>query len=65
MLQISHYYAVRSAAKGLKSLDRISSKISVGLLRYTDIIPADKAFYDAGMDCRVSKTSTLRSVAKR
>lgn len=26
--------------------------MSISLLRHTDIIPADKAFYEAGMDAR-------------
>ena len=28
------------------------AKLSTSLLRYTDIIPADKAFYEAGMHCK-------------
>ena len=54
LLLIAHYYATRSAAMSQKSLDSIATKLSVALLRHTDIIPADKAFYEAGMMCRVS-----------
>ena len=28
-------------------------KLSVSLLRHSDIIPVDKAFYEAGIDCKV------------
>ncbi|KAK3091661.1 hypothetical protein FSP39_021624, partial [Pinctada imbricata] len=52
LLMISHYYATRSAAMAHKSLDSIATKLSVSLLRHTDIVPADKAFFEAGMMCR-------------
>lgn len=54
MQLIAHYYATRSAAMAHKSLDSIAAKLSVSLLRHTDIIPADKAFFEAGMMARVS-----------
>ena len=54
LLLIAHYYATRSAAMAHKSLDTIATKLAVALLRHTDIIPADKAFFEAGMMCRVS-----------
>lgn len=54
MLLIAHYYATRSAAMAHKSLDTIATKLAVSLLRHTDVIPADKAFFEAGMMCRVS-----------
>ncbi|CAC5423828.1 IFT172 [Mytilus coruscus] len=52
MLLIAHYYANRSAAMAQKSLDSIAAKLSVSLLRHTDVIPADKAFFEAGMMAR-------------
>lgn len=52
-LLIAHYYATRSSAMAHKSLDSIATKLAVSLLRHTDIIPADKAFFEAGMMCRV------------
>ena len=55
LLLIAHYYATRSAAMAHKSLDSIAAKLSVSLLRHTDIIPADKAFFEAGMMARVSQ----------
>lgn len=54
MLLIAHYYATRSAALGQKSLESVAGKLCVSLLRHTDIVPADKAFYEAGMTCKVS-----------
>ncbi|KAM6915750.1 intraflagellar transport protein 172 homolog [Xenentodon cancila] len=52
MLLISHYFATRSAAKGVEQLISIAAKLSVSLLRHTELIPADKAFYEAGLACR-------------
>lgn len=49
MLLIAHYYATRSAAQGVNQLDTVAAKLSVSLLRHTDFIPADKAFYEAGL----------------
>ncbi|KAI1241384.1 hypothetical protein IHE44_0009870 [Lamprotornis superbus] len=48
MLLISHYCAARSAAQGLKQLDTMAAQLSISLLRHTDLLPADKAFYEAG-----------------
>ncbi|KAH8862639.1 Intraflagellar transport protein 172 like [Schistosoma japonicum] len=50
MLLVSHYYAIRSAL--LSSKQDIVTQISVSLLRHSDILPADKVFYEAGLDCR-------------
>ncbi|XP_005948489.1 intraflagellar transport protein 172 homolog [Haplochromis burtoni] len=52
MLLISHYYATRSAAKGVEQLISIATKLSVSLLRHTELVPADKAFYEAGLACK-------------
>lgn len=52
LLWIAHYYATRSAALGHKSLDTLAAKLSISLLRHTDFIPADKAFWEAGQACR-------------
>lgn len=52
MLLIAHYYATRSAAKGVEQLASVATKLCVSLLRHTEIIPADKAFYEAGTSCR-------------
>lgn len=52
LLLIAHYYATRSAAKGVEQLISVAAKLSVSLLRHTELIPADKAFYEAGLACR-------------
>ncbi|KAG8430927.1 hypothetical protein GDO86_019734 [Hymenochirus boettgeri] len=49
MLLIAHYYSVRSASQGLEQLEGVASKLCISLLRHTDLLPADKAFYEAGM----------------
>ncbi|KAL0271339.1 UNVERIFIED_CONTAM: hypothetical protein PYX00_008457 [Menopon gallinae] len=54
LLRIAHYYAARCAYRESKSLIPLATKISIALLRYTDIIPADKAFYEAGMDAKAA-----------
>ncbi|KAK9502773.1 hypothetical protein O3M35_011482 [Rhynocoris fuscipes] len=52
LMIISHYYCIRSVAKQIPNLSEIAVKISIALLRYSDIIPADKAYYEAGIDCK-------------
>ncbi|KAM6965091.1 intraflagellar transport protein 172 homolog [Aplochiton taeniatus] len=52
MLLIAHYYATRAASKGVESLVSVAARLSISLLRHTELVPADKAFYEAGMACR-------------
>lgn len=52
LLLIAHYYATRVACREVPALHLISVKISVAILRYTELIPVDKAFFEAGMDLR-------------
>lgn len=52
LLLIVHYYTTRSACRQVQSMKSVCVKLSVVLLRYTDIIPADKAYYEAGIDLR-------------
>jgi hypothetical protein len=52
LLLISHYLATRSAFQTQSSLKETCAKISVALLRHSDVLPADKAFYEAGMAAR-------------
>lgn len=54
-LQISHYYAIWSISRACPSMEQVAFKIATAMLRYSDVIPADKAFYEAGMAARVSK----------
>jgi len=55
MLLMAHYYAIRSAAMRHKSLERVATKLSVSLLRHTNVTPADKAFWEAGIMCKVNE----------
>jgi len=52
MLLVAHYCAIRAAGKPHSSLESICAKISVALCRYSDLIPCDKAFYEAGTSCK-------------
>ncbi|KAE8605809.1 hypothetical protein XENTR_v10015326 [Xenopus tropicalis] len=49
MLLVAHYYSTRSASQGVPPLEVVAAKLSISLLRHTDVVPADKAFYEAGM----------------
>lgn len=37
----------------------IATKLSVSLLRHTMLVPADRAFYEAGLACKVSKEDAV------
>lgn len=52
LLLIAHFYATRAACREVPSLHQIAVKISVAMIRYSDVIPVDKAFFEAGMDLR-------------
>ncbi|XP_025836832.1 intraflagellar transport protein 172 homolog isoform X1 [Agrilus planipennis] len=52
LLLIVHFCALRAICKKVPSLKQIAVKISIALLRYIDVIPADKAFCEAGLDLR-------------
>ena len=53
LLLVAHYNTLRSSCAGNEQLDTIATKLSLSLLRHADIIPADKAFYEAGIMCQV------------
>lgn len=52
LLLIAHYYVTRSVCRTVPSLNFIAVRLSIALLRYTDTIPVDKGFFEAGMDLR-------------
>ncbi|XP_078486595.1 intraflagellar transport protein 172 homolog [Ciona intestinalis] len=54
LMFISHYYAVRCACGEQSGMGEIIYKISTSLLRYTSHVPADKAFYEAGLYCKAN-----------
>ncbi|XP_048583111.1 intraflagellar transport protein 172 homolog [Nematostella vectensis] len=49
MLLVAHYYSNRAACQQHKSLDTLAAKLSISLLRHSDVVPCDKAFYEAGL----------------
>ncbi|PAA52772.1 hypothetical protein BOX15_Mlig006435g1 [Macrostomum lignano] len=52
LLTIGHYCAIRSAMLSDDSLKPQATKVAISLLRYTEYMPADKAFYEAGIMCK-------------
>ena len=57
LLLVAHYSATRAACMGVPQLKELVAKITVSMLRYTDILPADRAFYEAGSQAKVSPAS--------
>ena len=53
MLRVAHYMALQQVAHNNETLRDLEAKLAVSLVRYTEYIPADKAFYLAGMACNV------------
>ncbi|XP_014675210.1 PREDICTED: intraflagellar transport protein 172 homolog [Priapulus caudatus] len=62
MLLIAHYYANRSACLGQESLKPMTSKLSASILRHTDVVPADKAFYEAGKHAKIAGMENMAFV---
>jgi intraflagellar transport protein 172 len=59
---IVHYSAMRCSCIGNDQMDQLAAKISVALLRHTDLVPADKAFYEAGVACQKAKWDNMAFV---
>lgn len=55
LLLIAHYNTMRISCINNEQLDSVAAKLSISLLRHTDLIPADKAFYEAGIMCQVRR----------
>ncbi|VDN41704.1 unnamed protein product [Gongylonema pulchrum] len=53
-MEISHYGALRSALMqyGGTKMNQIVAQISISFIRYSDIMQADKVFYEAGIAAR-------------
>uniref|UniRef100_A0A2K5WX15 Intraflagellar transport protein 172 homolog n=1 Tax=Macaca fascicularis TaxID=9541 RepID=A0A2K5WX15_MACFA len=60
MLLIAHYYATRSAAQSVKQLETVAARLSVSLLRHTQLLPVDKAFYEAGIAAKEAEREEVR-----
>ncbi|XP_059491021.1 intraflagellar transport protein 172 homolog [Neocloeon triangulifer] len=52
LLTLAHFCAIRSACRGVDGLESLAAKLSIALLRFTDVIPSDKAYFEAGMDAK-------------
>lgn len=62
LLWVFHYHALRAACRGVDELQPLAAKVSVALLRHADLIPADRAFYEAGSDARALGWDSLAFV---
>lgn len=58
LLMSVHYQHMLYASRAL-ALKDIAAKCSVTLLKYPDVIPQDKAFYQAGVTCREQGNTNL------
>ncbi|XP_008560724.1 intraflagellar transport protein 172 homolog [Microplitis demolitor] len=54
LLQATHYSAVKCACQLFPNLANLVTKTSVSLLRYTDVLLADRCYYEAGVELRKS-----------
>ena len=54
--------STRAACHHVPQLSGIVAKLSVSMLRHTDVIPADRAFYEAGNYCKVSRQCEIENV---
>ncbi|KAK0173296.1 hypothetical protein PV328_006513 [Microctonus aethiopoides] len=52
LLQTAHYSAVKCACQSFPPLSSLLPKISISLLRFSDILLADRCYYEAGIECR-------------
>jgi intraflagellar transport protein 172 len=59
---IAHYNTMRCSCVGNDQLDIIATKLSISLLRHCDLIPGDKAFYEAGRMCQKVKWDNMAFV---
>ncbi|XP_053982609.1 intraflagellar transport protein 172 homolog [Hylaeus volcanicus] len=58
LLQSSHYAAVKRACSDYPVLSGLVLKCSITLLRYTDFLLADRAYYEAGVETRTAGLSS-------
>ncbi|KAG5318986.1 IF172 protein, partial [Pseudoatta argentina] len=54
LLKAAHFSAVKHGCHSFPALSGVVVKTSVSLLRYTDILHADKCYYEAGMATRTA-----------
>ncbi|XP_076636937.1 intraflagellar transport protein Oseg2 [Colletes latitarsis] len=53
-LESAHYSAVKRGCQGHPVLSGLVLKASISLLRYTDFLVADRAYYEAGVEARTA-----------
>jgi intraflagellar transport protein 172 len=58
LLMAAHYQHMLYSSKAL-GLKDLAAKCSVTLLKYPDVLPQDKAFYQAGVTCREQGNTNL------
>lgn len=58
LLRVTHYTAARCGCRSYPALSEIVAKISVSLLRYSDVLLADRCYYEAGVDKRSAGSSS-------
>jgi intraflagellar transport protein 172 len=58
LLMATHYQHMLFASKA-NGLKDVAAKCSVTLLKYPDVVPQDKAFYQAGITCRDQGNTNL------
>ncbi|XP_046738149.1 intraflagellar transport protein 172 homolog [Diprion similis] len=54
VLRAAHYLALKHACKNFSPLTGMVTKVSISLLRYSDILPADRCYYEAGLEARAT-----------
>ncbi len=55
-LRLFHYMVISKVCQNVAGLEVVATKASVSLLRYADLIPADRAFYEAGTNAKVANS---------
>lgn len=59
-LRLFHYMVISNVCQNVGGLEVVTTKASISLLRYADLIPADRAFYEAGTNAKVSISIYMR-----
>lgn len=62
LMLIVHYNTMRCSCIGNEQMDPLFAKLSISLLRHVDVLPADKAFYEAGVACQKAKWDNMAFV---
>ncbi|XP_063995942.1 intraflagellar transport protein 172 homolog [Diachasmimorpha longicaudata] len=52
LLRATHYSAVKAACRESPAVSQLEMKCSVSLLRFSDVLLADRCYYEAGVECR-------------